>query len=412
MNARAGIGLGVVLACLAGALALGAATKAYCASGNWADGRQYRDLCYSDIVPLYGTESLTSGRLPFIDHCPPGTGECDEYPVLTMYSMRLAAWVAPGLPGFFVANAFLLALAAFAVGLCLYLVVGGRALYFALAPTLIIYAFMNWDLLAVALATAATLAFLNKRNVWAGVLIGLGTAAKFYPVLLLVPFIVQRFKERDPDGGIHIAWSAAGTWLAVNLPFALLGFHSWWEFFRFNSLRVADWDSLWFIGCTRLVSHQATYCPSSYTGKINALSAVAFVLLVTAIWLVKRRRDPGFARWTMGFPLVAIFLLTNKVYSPQYGLWLLPWFALVLPRPLLFAAFELADIGVFVTRFRWFATLSGMPGGLPMSSFEVAVLVRDAILITCLVVFALDRRRDPLPAAAIHPPRPEAARAT
>ena len=39
-----------------------------------------------------------------------------------------------------------------------------------------------------------------------------------------------------------------------------------------------------------------------------------------------------------------IFLLTNKVYSPQYSVWLLPLFALALPQLRLFIAFEIADL--------------------------------------------------------------------
>ena len=220
--AKRPIGLGLVLACLAGTLALGIALKAPCASGDWGDGRQYKHYCYSDIVPLLGTEQLTGGRLPYLDTCAPNSGQCDEYPVLSMYLMRLAAWVSNAMAGslhtsatagFFYANAFLLAVAAFVIVLCLYLMVGARVLYFALAPTLLIYGFMNWDLLAVAFATAGTLAYLNRRDVWSGALLGLGAAAKLYPGLLLVPFVLGRFHEKEPDQGIHVAWAGAGAWL-------------------------------------------------------------------------------------------------------------------------------------------------------------------------------------------------------
>ena len=53
-----------------------------------------RGCATRDIVPLLGTEQLTGDRLPFLDSCD-GTaqGECDEYPVLTMWTMRLAAWL-------------------------------------------------------------------------------------------------------------------------------------------------------------------------------------------------------------------------------------------------------------------------------------------------------------------------------
>jgi len=395
------IGLGLVMACLATTLTVGIALKSPCAGGEWGDGRQYRSYCYSDIVALYGTEQLTGGRLPYLDACVPHGGqECDEYPVLSMYAMRVAAWMSVGFAGFFYANVVLLSIAAFVVLVCLYLLVGSRALYFALAPTLLIYGFMNWDLLAVAFATAATLAYLNRRDVWAGALLGLGAAAKFYPALLLVPFVLGRFRDRDPDRGIHLAWAGAGAWVAVNLPFVLAAPKSWWEFFSFNRDRPADWDSLWFIGCHRLTGK--LYC--GHTLLINICSIVLFAAASILVYRLRRRVVPNFPRWTFGFALLVTFLLTNKVYSPQYGLWLLPWFALALPNLRLFAAFEAVDVAVFLTRFSWFGRYTGA-GGLPIGAFEIAVLIRAAILVWCLVAWVRrpdseDVRLSPAPALA------------
>jgi uncharacterized protein (TIGR03382 family) len=388
---RRPIGLGLVLACLAATIVLGAAVKAPCASGNWADGRQYTRLCYSDIVPLLGTEQLMGGRLPYLDACAVSQGQCDEYPVLSMYAMRLAAWASNRLPGFFWANVILLSLAAAVVAVCLYLLVGPRALMFALAPTLLIYGFMNWDLLTVALATGATLAYVNRRDVWSGVFLGLGASAKVYPALLVVPFVLGRFREREPDRGIHLAWAAAGAWIAVNVPFAIAAPGGWFEFYRFNAERPADWDSLWFI-----VHHRVT--GEEYFGAttvINAGSALAFVALSATVWLVRRRIEPDFPRWSLGFPLLVAFLLTNKVYSPQYGLWLLPWFALAVPRLRTYLAFEAADVAVFVTRFSWFGRYSGF-GGVPIGAFEIAVVIRALVLVWCLVEWT--RARAPVEA--------------
>lgn len=381
---------------LAATLTLSLAQKSPCMDGDWADGRQYTRLCYTDIVPLLGTQQLAGGRLPYLDACDASLpGECDEYPVLSMYTMRLAASASePTVRGFFLANVLIPTIAAFGVALGLYLIVGGRALYFALAPTLLAYAYVNWDLLAVAFATGATFMYLRRRDAWSGVLLGLGAAAKIYPALLIVPFVAGRLRSREPDRAAHLAWAAAGTWIAVNLPFALGGTTGWWEFFRFNSARPADWDSLWFIACHR-VSGEIGSCGS--TRVINLASALVFVALFALVWRWKATRDPGFARWTLILPMVILFLLSNKVYSPQYGLWLLPLFALALPDLRLFAAFEIADVAVFVTRFSWFGELSGF-GGLPIGAFEAAVVVRAIVLVACIVVWV--RRREPAAAAA------------
>src|SRR4029078_8027583 len=112
----------------------------------------------------------------------------------------------------------LMAPAAFVVFVREYAVAGGRALYVALAPTLLIYGFVNWDLIAVMFATLGVVAFLRRRNVWSGVFLGLGAAAKLFPGLLLIPLLLGRLRERDPDGAIYLAWASLGTWVVGNLP--------------------------------------------------------------------------------------------------------------------------------------------------------------------------------------------------
>jgi len=382
------IGLGLVFLLLAGTLALGHALKAPCVSGEWKDGRQYTRLCYTDIGPLLGKERLTGDRLPYLDPCGTGApGSCDEYPVLTMWTMRVAAWTSGAdVARFFYANAILLWLAAFATALCLYLMVGSRALYFVLAPTLAIYATTNWDLVAVALTTAGTLAYLRRRDGWAGLLLGLGAAAKLYPALLVIPFVAGRLREGGAERGMRLVAAAAGTWVVVNLPFAIAGTSGWWEFFRYNTERTADWDSLWFVACHRLTGELG--CPVDWPADLG--SAILFLTSVTIVWRLKARRDPAFSRWTLGFPILVLFLLSSKVYSPQFSLWLLPWFALALPNLGLFAAFELADVAVFVTRFSWFGTLGGLDSGLagaPIGAFEIVVVIRAAILVLCVVAW-------------------------
>ena len=392
-NAARRIGLGTVFALLVGTLAIGYAIKAPCASGDWTDGRQYARLCYSDNVHQLETEQLTGGRLPFLDACRTQEGiECDEYPVLTMWTMRAAAWISgPSITDYFTTSSIMMWIAAFVIALLLYVLVGDRVLYFVLAPTLAIYATMNWDLLAVALATGGTFLYLRRRDGWAGVLLGLGAAAKVFPALLVVPFVAGRFHAREPDRAIRLAWAAVGTWLAINLPFVLVAPSAWWEFFRYNGGRFADWDSLWYVACER-----ATGQTCSQTDLVNGASLIMFVAWAGLVWVLKARREPGFARWTLGFPILVVFLLTNKVYSPQFSLWLLPWFALAFPNLWLFVAFEAADVAVFVTRFSWFGRYTGIEGGLsgiPVGVFEMAVVVRAAILVWCVVWWLRGRHR-------------------
>ncbi len=389
-----GISLTLVLACAFGTMALGTATKAPCASGHFSDGRQYRWLCYTDIVPLLGTEQLAGGRLPFLDPCTTSENNCDEYPVLTMYLMRVAGWIGHTFRTFYYTNAVILTGFALLIAWCLWLLAGPRALWFALAPTLLIYGTVNWDLAAVACATAALVAWTNGRDRWAGILIGLGAATKFYPALLIVPLFLQGLQDLQPDRSIRVLRWSAGSWVAINAPFIVFAPGSWstppykwtpwWEFFRFNSVRTPDFDSAWYIACR----HLPAACISIADVDMFALSAFLTAAFVAICW--KARREPTFPRWTVGVPLLICFLLTNKVYSPQYSLWLLPWFAMTMPRLRRFVAFELADIAVFVTRFWFLGTYTHVMTVPQQWWFEVAVGVRAVVLIGCIVGWGRD----------------------
>jgi Glycosyltransferase family 87 len=393
------VGLGTIFLTLAGTLAVGHFLKAPCVHGEWSDGRPFTRLCYTDIVRVFEPQQLSGGRLPYLDPCSSGgSGPCDEYPVLMMWTLRLTAWASgPDDTQFFYWNAILLWIAAFWITLTLHRLVGSRALYFAAAPTLAIYATLNWDLLAVLLAVAGMLAYLKRRDAWSGALLGLGAATKLFPAMLIVPFVAGRLRDPDSDRGRRLASSAGATWVAVNLPFAILAFGGWWEFFRFSGERPANFDSVWFIVCD-----WASDIGCTNTRLVNVASAALFIVGVVVVWRMKARREPDFPRWSLAFPILALFLITNKVYSPQYSLWLLPWFALAMPDLRLFLSFEAADVAVFVTEFSWFGTLNGLEGGLagivPLGAFEAAFLLRAAVLLLCVVAWV--RMRD---AASLSP---------
>ncbi|MDP9185466.1 MAG: glycosyltransferase 87 family protein, partial [Actinomycetota bacterium] len=227
-------------------------------------------------------------------------------------------------------------------------------------------------------------AWARHRDGWAGILIGVGAAAKFYPALLVVPLFLQGLQDLEPDRSVRVLWWSAGSWAVINLPFALAAPGAWWEFFSFNGSRTPDFDSAWYIACR----HLPDACLSISNVNLLALSAFLATSFVAIWW--KARRDPSFPRWTIGVPLLICFLLTNKVYSPQYSLWLLPWFAMTMPNLRRFVAFETADLAVFVTRFWFFGSYSGFMVLPQQWWFEVALGVRAAVLVWCLIAWVRD----------------------
>ena len=78
---------------------------------------------------------------------------------------------------------------------------------------------------------------------------------------------------------------------------------------------------------------------------------------VAALALTAPRR-PRFAQ--LAFLIVAAFILTNKVYSPQYVLWLIPLAALARPRWRDFLIWQACEVMYFLGIWMYLAyTTSG-----------------------------------------------------
>ncbi len=190
----------LILAALLGG-ALGSLAKAACRAGAWNVGvEQYQAHCYTDIYPLYFGEGLSAGQIPYLDHHV-------EYPVVMGAVMEGAAWTVrdvadPGTRGREFYDVTVAVLAACLVGGVLATAYcAGRsrrwtALLVAFSPALILAAYINWDLLAMALTMAGLAAWAARRPVLAGVLLGIAIATKFYPVICLLPLFALCLRAR------------------------------------------------------------------------------------------------------------------------------------------------------------------------------------------------------------------------
>jgi uncharacterized membrane protein len=379
---------------------------------DWRNGRQYVAMCYSDTVPLYGVEGLDSGALPYRDSWVEGAGTRDErvrymeYPVLTGFfqyaNARLAdAWLwlvqqVPALPSalpvvvYFNISAAWLAMAWLVVVWAVRVLRPARpwdAALVALSPLVVVHAFTNFDTLAVACATAGLLALARRRPVLAGVLIGLGGAFKAYPLLLLLPVVLVAWRRRDVPTGVRTVAAAVVTWVVVNAPVAVAFTPGWWEFFRLNQTRPADPDSLYFVvsyftGWPGFDGQLAAGQPPTV---LNTVSAVLFVLCCAGISVLAWRAPQPPRLSSLTFLVVAVFLLVNKVWSPQYSLWLVPLAVLALPRWRLLLAWMLVDALVWVPRMFYYLTPASK--GLPPDWFLGAVVLRDAmVVLLCVLV--------------------------
>jgi uncharacterized membrane protein len=422
--------LRVMLAIAVLFLAFGYSTKAACLQSTrtgtadqrvavWDNQRAYYEFCYSDTVPLYTAELLNQGKFPYKSHWTEvddkgvprvqydGTPAIRymEYPVLTgiyqytsmalaktytalskLVSMPIVAEVVM----FFNISAFGLALAWMATVWATAMLSGRRiwdAAVVAGSPLLIFQIFTNFDALAAAAAVGALLAWSRRKPVVAGALIGVGVALKLYPLLLLLPLVILGLRTgRMREVGKTVAATVV-TWLIVNLPILLMFPRGWTEFFRLNTRRGDDMDSLYnvvksFTGWRGFDPDLGFWQPPTV---LNAVTAVLFILCCAAIIYIGMTAKQRPRLTQLAFLVVAAFLLTNKVWSPQYSLWLVPLAALALPHRRILLAWMTIDAVVWIPRMLFL--YGDQNKGLPEQFFTTTVLLRDiAVMGLCALV--------------------------
>jgi uncharacterized membrane protein len=372
---RAALGRGFwtpVRVCLAvgmAVFAVGWLSKGYCAVHGWGAPQRYMYLCYSDIPILYGARGLDTGEFPYLS----GSGsDVLEYPVLTGVFTYLAAMltrmIGGGMLAFYAINVVLLGVA-FAwtiVSTCRYVLRRPwDGLLLAMAPVVALSAFINWDLLAVALAAAAMAAWSARRPAWAGVLIGLAAAAKFYPLVRIGPVVLLCLRRGQVRALAPFLTGAVGAWLAVNLPIMLLNFEGWSRFYTFSRERGTDFGSPWYalsLGRVPIAAdHINTYVTASLV--IGLAGVVALALFSPT--------PPRLAQ--LALLTVGVFVLTNKVYSPQYVLWVLPFAVLARPRWRDLLIWQLLETCYFLAIWWYLVGFGTSDKGLHYGAYALAV---------------------------------------
>ena len=397
----------VLLALTAICFGLGFVQKAPCYSSTWSSSEtNYSDMCYSDLPYLYVDRGFAELEWPYSDAIAVRDRyQVMEYPVGISYfayaSAYLTHWLSgsPNLdarggmsqaqlsadPKVHRETLLFTAIEGVAFALCALLAVwfltGAHprrpwdAAFFALSPALLLDGLINWDLVAVVCVAGALWAHARDRPGLTGVMVGLGTAMKLYPLFLLGGLAVVYARERRWRELTAATASGVATWVVLNAPGFLSGRAEWKVFWTFNSGRGADLGSVW------LMLQQMTYGDEGGTidgHMINTVSWVffgAWCLAVAALGF-RAERAPRLAQ--LGFLLVAGFLLVNKVYSPQYTLWLLPLAVLARPRWRDQLIWQAGEVFYFASVW-WYlgGHLAPADGGYP-GFYWLAIIVRMA----------------------------------
>ena len=187
--------------------------------------------------------------------------------------------------------------------------------------------YINWDLFAVALHGGSVLAWARRRPVLAGVLLGLGDRGEVLPA---VPArAAAAALPARPAGCARSAGCCSrppSAWLVVNLPVdaALAG-----RLGHASTRCQRDARRRLRLALVRPGPAGLGHPDGTAQRRVGRLVRAA-VPGDRGRWRCARRGGRGWRQ--LAFLVVAAFLITNKVYSPQYVLWLIALFPLARPR--------------------------------------------------------------------------------
>lgn len=423
------VALGVtVLFCVFGYL-----QKSPCLTHPYTDEYQYTRLCYTDTYVLYTNEGLNARKdsagqvtgsvgIPYRDHPV-------EYPPVMGGLMWTAAEVTSILHGggadpggtrattFF--NVTALGLAAFALisTFTIAQLVGKKRAWDAVmvgaSPVLLMHAFTNWDLAAIALTGIGLWLWSRGSPTWAGVALGLGTATKLYPVLVLLALVMLCLRASKIQAAAKAIGGAAAGVVAAYLPAILISkpfsfpsgcpnahpLSGWRWFLSLSQTRGADWGSVWLVlqhwihGEPLSSPAQCGAAPKS----LNLIAATAVLLVVIGVGslvaVAPRRPRVG----QIAFLLVAGFIIFNKVDSPQYALWLVPLAVMARPRWASLLIWQISEVVLGAANLYTLIALDHSDQGLPMGTYLIFIGIRDLVLIGLMALVVrevLDPRLD------------------
>ncbi|XVX20269.1 glycosyltransferase 87 family protein [Actinomycetota bacterium] len=320
-------GLPALLATLflgvAATMALGVVQRGHCIANGWSGTDQFSRMCFSDLVSQYELAQLSTGVDGWLD----GPGRLDQ-PPLTAAVMALLGGLTPG-AGADASLFYFLTWAVLATGLLMAVVwsvasavprTAGYAAHVAFSPVVALATLLSADVVGVALASLGLWAWVRRRPVLAGVLLGLAVMARTYPLLILLAILLVAGREERRGDSLVTLVSAALSALLTALPLLALApeallapYRAWWS-------SPAGLGTIWKI--PDLLGHP--------------LPVVAVTALAVAGWLaaivvgvtmsLRRMARPSVAE--IALVMVALVSITGKSYPIQAALWLVPLIAL------------------------------------------------------------------------------------
>ena len=208
----------------------------------------------------------------------------------------------------------------------------------------------RFDLFPAVLVMVALWLALEGRAGAAGVAVGLGVLAKLYPIVIVPAIAVAWLAQRDFDRTVRFGASVVITVMLGLLPFVALAGRDALFFLGFQAQRGLQLESIGgglvllqglIAGQPAPINHEfsavqvAGPLADAWLAALPILTAVGFAALA---WLGWRRVRADMAVdgsvaprtvMTLAAASVLVLLVTSKVFSIQYVVWIVPFAALL-----------------------------------------------------------------------------------
>jgi hypothetical protein len=361
------------------------------------------------VYEKYGDE-MARGNVPYRDfgvEYPPGALPTFVLPALghegdpVAYKRRFGALMALCGVGLLIALVFSVASLGFGTGAA-----AGALLLAALAPVLLgTVVLTRFDLWPAALVAGAMALLLGGRSRLGHVLLGVGIAAKVWPVVLAPLTVAYVWRTRGRRDALWCGGLALGVVLAAGLPFFVLSPHGVWTSFERQLSRPLQIES---VGAALIVaahhvlgtdvvmvsSRGSQNIGGGFASAVGVVQSLVELGVLVGIWIAFARRDrtrEELVRYAAA--AVVAFIALGKVLSPQFLIWLIPLIPLVRrwSVALLYAA-ALVLTQAWFPKHYWSYALQFS------ERVTWLVLLRDAVLIALLVALLKGPREAPAPA--------------
>jgi hypothetical protein len=377
----------------------------------------HRQIIDTPVYQRYGNE-IAHGKVPYRDfdlEYPPGALPMFALPGLVSHGGHDQD-VRPGFRRTFETLMWVCgAIALISMALTLR-VIGGALwaplLFAALAPLALGTVILSrFDLWPAALAAAGLAALVSARLRLGHGLLGLATAAKFYPGVLIPLAVAYAWKRRGRREALVCLAFTVGVFALVVMPFVVIAPHGVWQSLKVQLQRPLQVESL---GAAFLLvghnvfgfalagetSHGSQNVAGGAAHAIAIVSSIVQAAVLVWIWWAFAR-GPATAASLVRASAAAVcaFVAFGKVLSPQFLIWLIPVVPLVRGRRglwasvLLLAALVLTQIWF---PFRYFRLALDFEAGLSW-----VLLARDLVLVSLVLLLLPHRwRRETVSATA------------